>query len=234
MNVSVGAAGDADLAEVGALLAEPARATVLLALTDGRSLPAGVLAQEAGIARSTATHHLARLVEAGFLTAESRGRYRYFRLAGPHVAEFIEAVARVAPAQPVTSLRNGTRAHALRYARRCYDHLAGRLGVAVTDALQAQLVLATSGDDSLYTVTDRGARTLDALGITASTGDMVRGCRDWTEQRNHIAGPLGRALLARLIEIGWLTRDARTRALHLTDAGREALPRRLGIDLPRS
>jgi DNA-binding transcriptional ArsR family regulator len=106
--------GDADLASVGALLAEPARANVLLALGDGRSLPAGMLAAETGVAASTASHHPAKLVEAGLLTAATRGRHRYFTLAGPPVAELLEAVARLAPAQPITSLRQGTRAHALR------------------------------------------------------------------------------------------------------------------------
>ncbi|MGH3267304.1 MAG: ArsR/SmtB family transcription factor, partial [Trebonia sp.] len=130
--------GDADLAAVGAVLAEPARAKVLLALADGRSLPASVLAADAGVAASTASHHLARLVEAGLITATTHGRYRYFALAGPQVGALIEAVAQVAPTQPITSLRQGTRAHAVRMARRCYDHLGGRLGVAVTDALRYQ------------------------------------------------------------------------------------------------
>ena len=129
-------AGDSNLAAVGALLAEPARAKVLLALVDGRALAASVLAAEAGVAASTASHHLARLVEAGLIIAVPRGRHRYFTLAGPQVAELIEAVARIAPPQPITSLRQGTRGYAVRYARSCYDHLAGRLGVAVADALQ--------------------------------------------------------------------------------------------------
>ena len=224
-------AGDTNLAAVGALLAEPARAKVLLALTDGRTLAASVLAAEAGVAPSTASHHLARLVDAGLIGVVSRGRHRYFTLAGPHVAELIEAVARVAPPQPVTSLRQGTRAHAVRYARRCYDHLAGRLGVAVTDALQERGVLvATDAGD--YAVTDEGAKTLSELGIEAAPGDVVRGCVDWTEQRDHIAGTLGRALMARVLELGWVKRDPRTRALRLTDSGRMNFPLRLGVRLP--
>ena len=206
--------GDADLAAVGALLAEPARAKVLLALGDGRSLPASVLASEAGVAPSTASHHLARLVDAGLIVAEARGRHRYFALAGPEVGGLIEAVARVAPPQPVRSLRQGTRAHAVRYARHCYDHLAGRLGVAVADAL------ATDGD-----------RKLDILGVAPLDS---RPCRDWTEQRDHIAGPLGTALLARFLELGWLVRSEQTRALRLTGAGRAGFPEVLNVDLPRA
>jgi DNA-binding transcriptional ArsR family regulator len=224
-------AGDADLATVGALLAEPARAKVLLALADGRSLPASMLASEAGVAASTASHHLARLAEAGFVLAVTRGRHRYFTLAGPQVAELLEAVARVAPPRPVTSLREGTRAHALRYARRCYDHLAGRLGVAVADALVERGVIVANGGAG-FTVTGTGAGALAALGIAASPGDVARCCLDWTEQRPHVAGALGRDLMDRVLELGWVACDARTRALRLTDAGRSGLPARLGVLLP--
>ena len=223
--------GEPDLAAVGALLAQPARAKVLLALLDGRSLPASLLASEASIAASTASHHLARLVDAGFITVASRGRHRYFTLAGCQVAQLIEAVAQVAPLQPIRSLRQGTRAHALRYARSCYDHLAGRLGVAVTDALQERGTIVTT-DGAGYMVTKQGAATLAKLGIDARAGEVVRGCLDWTEQRDHVAGGVGRALLSRLLELGWLARDERTRALHLTDTGRRHFPLELGLQLP--
>jgi DNA-binding transcriptional ArsR family regulator len=215
---------NADLASVGALLAEPARARVLLALGDGRSLPATVLASEAGVAASTASHHLARLVDGGLLTVASRGRHRYYALAGPQVAELLEAVARVAPAEPVTSLRSGTRAHALRYARHCYDHLAGRLGVAVADAL------AVVRDDDLA-VTAAGAAKLAAVGVETHAGESARACLDWTEQRHHMAGRLGRTLLQRLLELEWLQRGAGTRALRLTAVGRAAFETELGITL---
>ena len=202
--------GDTDLAAIGALLAEPARAKVLLALADGRSLAASVLAVEAGVSPSTASHHLTRLAGAGLVQATARGRHRYYSLAGPRVAELIEAVARVAPPQPVTSLREGTRAHAVRYARRCYDHLAGRLGVAVADALAERRML------------------LAEIGVAECAG---RDCLDWTEQRPHLAGPLGSALLARFLELEWLAPAPRGRALCVTDAGREAFPA-AGVHLP--
>jgi DNA-binding transcriptional ArsR family regulator len=212
---------------VGALLADPARAKVLLALGDGRALPASVLAVEAGVAASTASHHLAKLVDAGLLAVNTRGRHRYFALAGARVAELIEAVARVAPAQPITSMRQGTRAHAVRYARRCYDHLAGRLGVALTEALRGQGVLADG-----YTVTEQGAATLAGLGVAAEPGEVVRRCLDWTEQRDHIAGPIGRSLMTRLLDLGWIAASPTTRAVRVTDAGRANLPDRLGVQLP--
>jgi DNA-binding transcriptional ArsR family regulator len=224
--------GEADLAAVGALLAEPARAKVLLALADGRSLAASVLAAEAGVAASTASHHLGRLADAGLISAETRGRHRYFSLAGPRVAELIEAVARVAPAQPVTSLRQGTRAHAVRYARSCYDHLAGRLGVALADALEERGTLVVAGGSGGWVVTGDGSTSLGGLGIEAHAGDVVPRCLDSTEQRSHVAGVLGRALLGRLVEVGWLTHDPRTRAMRVTDTGRLELPARLGVRLP--
>jgi DNA-binding transcriptional ArsR family regulator len=222
--------GDADLASVGALLAEPARAKVLLALSDGRSLPASMLAAEAGVAASTASHHLARLVDGGFLSIVTRGRHRYYALAGPDVAELLEAVARFAPAGPITSLREGTRAHALRYARRCYDHLAGRLGVALTDALEHNgFVVAT---EAAFTLTRDGADGLSRLGFDVHTGEVGRACRDWTEQRCHIAGPLGRHLLTGFVERGWLEACAKSRALQLTAAGADALSGALDVSLP--
>jgi DNA-binding transcriptional ArsR family regulator len=217
---------DADLASVGALLAEPARAKVLMALGDGRSLPASMLASEAGVAASTASHHLARLVDGGLLTVVTRGRHRYFTLAGPHVAELLEAVARVAPAQPVRSLREGTRAHTLRYARRCYDHLAGRLGIAVADALHL------IARDGTFEISDVAAAKLVRVGIDVNAGETARACLDWTEQQHHLAGELGRTLLRRLLELDWLQRDRHTRAVRLTDAGRAGLPTQLGVVIP--
>jgi len=120
--------GDTDLSRVAALMAEPSRARILLALNDGRALPAGVLANEAGVAPSTTSQHLANLVTGGLLRVEQYGRHRYFRVAAPAVAHAIEALGQLAPAAPIRSLREGTRAEALRRARACYDHLAGRLG----------------------------------------------------------------------------------------------------------
>jgi len=223
-------AGDADIATVGALLAEPARAKVLLTLVDGRALPASMLAAEAGVSPSTASHHLTRLVDGGLITVTTRGRHRYYALAGADVADLLEAVARVAPPQPVTSLREGTRAYALRYARRCYDHLAGRLGVALADALERRgLVVVTP---AAFTLTEVGAKRLSALGFAADAGAESRTCRDWTEQRSHIAGPLGRTLLDGMLDRGWLLRDVRTRALRVTPSGEAALRAELGVAVP--
>jgi DNA-binding transcriptional ArsR family regulator len=239
-------AGDTDLAAVGAVLSDPARCRVLLALGDGRSLCASVLADEAGIAPSTASTHLAKLVNAGLLTATTRGRFRYFTLAGPHVADLIETVARVAPAQPVRSLKQGTRAHAVRRARSCYDHLAGRLGVALADAMiESELLTGdnsvdfsrTSGsrpvgsvrDSDGLTLTSSGRAVLTELGVVLPASDSVRCCVDWTEQRHHISGAHGRAVLSRFIELRWLRRGTAGRAVYLTEDGAAGLELTFGL-----
>jgi DNA-binding transcriptional ArsR family regulator len=239
-------AGDTDLAAVGAVLSDPARCRVLLALGDGRSLCASVLADEAGVSASTASAHLAKLVDAGLLTATTRGRFRYFSLAGPPVADLIETVARFAPAQPVRSLRQGTRAHAVRRARACYDHLAGRLGVSLSAAMVSRGML--EGDMTVdfsktsdarpvgylrdgegLTLTESGREALLELGVEVPAGDRVRCCIDWTEQRHHLSGAHGRALLSRFIDLGWLRRADAGRAVYITDAGVAGFERGFGI-----
>jgi DNA-binding transcriptional ArsR family regulator len=249
----VSALGDADLAAIGALLAEPARARMLLALGDGRALPASRLAAEAGVAASTATGHLARLVEGGLLAVEPSGRHRYFRLAGPAVGRLIETVAAFAPPSPVRSLREGTRAAALRRARTCYDHLAGRLGTGLfAGMLTGGLVTggdgthrpgpaaadryAAPGRDVDYRLTGTGREALADLGVTlaapGSDGTLgLRYCVDWTEQRHHLAGTVGRSLASRLNELGWLRRADRSRAVHVTPLGEREFARRFGVRL---
>jgi DNA-binding transcriptional ArsR family regulator len=244
--------GDADIAAVATVLAEPARARMLMALGDGRALPASVLAQEAGVAASTASEHLAKLVDAGLLVGERHGRFRYFRYAGPQVAELLEAVAKVARPEPVRSLRQGTRAHAVRCARLCYDHLAGRLGTALMASLleqgwleggdglfdparAARDRLSAPGRDVDYRLTPAGEAELTGFGIDLAglspRRPAVRYCVDWSEQRHHLAGAVGAALATRLLDAGWLRRAPAGRAVHLTDAGREGLAERFRIDV---
>ena len=150
--------GDADIAALASLLADPARCKVLLALDDGRALPASVLADEAGVSRPTASSHLSKLTDAGLLTVETHGRNRYYRLAGSEVGELLEQLVRLAPPRPVRSLREGTRAARLRSARTCYDHVAGRLGVAVMGSLLDRDALV--GGDGRY---DPGRDSHDSL-----------------------------------------------------------------------
>jgi DNA-binding transcriptional ArsR family regulator len=224
--------GDADIASVAALIGDPGRARVLRALGDGRALPAAVLAFEAGVAASTASEHLARLVAGGLLRVEARGRHRYYRLAGPRVAAALEALSLLAPPEPVRSLQAGSRAAAVRYARSCYDHLAGRLGVALMDALLREGAL--TGHEEGYELTERGRRLVADLGVPLPAGrrPLVRRCVDWSEQRPHLAGALGAAVLARLLELGWVERAPRGRALLVTERGARELTRRLGVQVP--
>ncbi|MCQ4079924.1 metalloregulator ArsR/SmtB family transcription factor [Streptomyces sp. RB6PN25] len=243
-------AREADVARAAVAFGDPSRVLVLLALGDGRELPASVLAAEAGISASTASAHLARLLDAGLVTVEAHGRHRYYRLSGPDVSDVLEALARVAPPKTVRSLRDGTRAEALRRCRTCYDHLAGRLGVELMDALLAHGIL-TGGDgryrsdgagrdrpsapgrDASYQLTDRGREVLTAFGVDPDAlprrRPAIRYCVDWSEQRHHLSGALGAAITGRLFALGWIQRGEARRIVRLTDAGREGLERTFGI-----
>jgi DNA-binding transcriptional ArsR family regulator len=238
--------GDADIAVVAALMGEPARAKVLMALLDGRALAASTLAAEAGVAPSTLSAHLARLVDGNLISVEVSGRNRYFRITRPAVAEALEALARLAPTQPIRSLRQGTHAEAIRRARTCYDHLAGRLGVELLDTLvNSELLVVERSQDAIsdpvlgagriqrYTLTSAGKRRLADLGVVldpSSRRPLTRYCLDWSEQRAHLGGALGAALLTRLIELGWLTRCDR-RIIKVSNAGRDGLAAEFGIIL---
>jgi DNA-binding transcriptional ArsR family regulator len=248
--------GDADIAATGALLGDPARARMVMALADGRALCASVLAQEAGIAPSTASGHLSRLLAGGLVVAEPHGRHRYFRVAGADVARMIEAVAGVSPPAPVASLREGTRASALRAGRTCYDHLAGRLGTGLMSAMIDTGVLAggdgvydpavarrdrpsAHGYDVDYRLTDRGAETLAAFGVdvdAAASGrrPFIAYCVDWSEQRHHLAGALGAAIHQRLLARRWIAPAPRGRAVRLTPAGANGLSATFGFAPDRS
>jgi DNA-binding transcriptional ArsR family regulator len=148
--------GDTDIAAVGALVADPGRSQILLALDDGRALPAGRLALEAGVSAATASSHLAKLIDAGLLTVDPQGRFRYYRLAGPEVGALIEALQRVAPRQRIRSLRQGTRAKALRDARTCHDHLAGAVGRGLRDRLIELEWIIPAASSRAVRVTDAG------------------------------------------------------------------------------
>jgi DNA-binding transcriptional ArsR family regulator len=223
---------DVDIARIATAIGDRARAAMLSALHEGKPLSGVELARRAGIARSTASEHLARLVDASLVRAERRGRHRFYSLAGEDVARAWEALAVIAPPVEVRTLRAATVGAALAEARTCYDHLAGRLGVAVTDALVAAGALDDSGG-GLALGEERGA--LEALGVEV---DALRGrrplvlrCIDWSERRPHVAGALGAAIAARCLERRWIERLASTRAVSVTDAGRDGLSAALGLRL---
>jgi DNA-binding transcriptional ArsR family regulator len=215
---------DVDTAAVARLIANRARCAMLDALFDGGERTAGELARAAGIASSTASGHLRILADGGLIILEQRGRRQFARLACAKVAQALEALSTIAPTTPSTSLRASSRAQALRRARTCYDHLAGALGVALTDALCATNIL--TGDELALTGT--GARRLQQFGIDLPAlrvrrRPLTRPCLDWSEQRPHLAGALGAALCQQLIDREWITRMPEPRIVRLTPAGQHGL-----------
>jgi DNA-binding transcriptional ArsR family regulator len=209
----------AALAETASLIGEPARAAMLAALLDGRALSAGELAEAAGITPHTENARLPGLFEAGLLAQARQGRHRYHRLAGPGVARLLEGLLDLAAAAP-RRVATGPRDAALRRARTCYDHLAGRLGVALADALAARGAIELDADAAA--VTPEGEGFLAGFGIAppARRGRLsCRPCLDWSERRPHLAGVLGAALCARCLDLGWIRRRAGSRALEITPAG---------------
>jgi DNA-binding transcriptional ArsR family regulator len=224
---------DADLSSVADLMTAH-RATILLALLGGRPLTAGELAARAGISASLASAHLSKLLDGGLVVVDQRGRERHYRLAGPRVAEVIEAMLTIAPDRAAGSLRESTRGAALRGARTCYDHLAGELGVALTDSLERQHLIET-GDGS-FALTAAGERRLEGLGIGVGPlrqerRAFTRPCLDWTERRPHLAGAVGAAIAEHALAEQWVTRVPGTRALRVTDVGRRGFLEQFALNL---
>ncbi len=249
--------GDPDIAAVATLFGEPSRARVLAALVDGRALPASALAAEAGVSAPAMSAHLAKLLTSGLVTVEPSGRHRYYRLAGPRVAAVLEAMALLAPRQPISSLRQGTRAEAMRSARTCYDHLAGRLGSDLTAALLDTgalepvdgnlctdrrpgdpLAAAIPRGNEAYRLGDSAGQVFADLGVDIDAAILAAGrtgrpplrfCVDWTEQRHHLAGYLGAELCRSFVDRGWIERVPQQRSVRITAAGRAALAATVGV-----
>ncbi|MFF2276053.1 ArsR/SmtB family transcription factor [Agromyces sp. NPDC058126] len=219
--------GDADLSIPARLMGEPARAAMLVALLDGRALPAGELAKIARVSAATASAHLARLVDGGLLRARSLGRHRYFELAGSEVADAVEALQRLGPRRPVTSYAQSATARRLAEARSCYDHLAGRLALGLADRLVAERAIAPleAGAPGAVLATDGPLARRLRLDEAPAAGrrPAVRGCLDWTERRPHLAGSLGAHVLEVLLDGGWVSRVPGDRSLLVSDELRATL-----------
>lgn len=221
------------LAALAGLLADETRATFCLALLDGRAWTAGEPARHASVAPSTASEHLGKLVAGGLLAEERQGRHRYLRLAGEQAAHLVEELAgRAVPgaAAPPRTLGAAGADSALARGRTCYDHLAGRIGLAITDAMTGRGLLR---QDTGFALTDTGLDWFGELGIgleTRSRRPLVRSCLDWTERRPHLAGAAGAALCRHVLAAGWCVRIGSGRAVRATPDGERALAARLGIE----
>jgi DNA-binding transcriptional ArsR family regulator len=224
-----------NIAEVAALVGEPARANMRTALMDGRALTAKELAFVAGVSPQTTSGHLARLAGANLLTCIRQGRHRYYRVASPLVAHMLESISLVAAIEaPPRRRPRSPRDDALRLARTCYDHLAGRLGVAIADALVARGAVVL-GDDGGELTADGAAFLTDGLGIDLATfprrRTFCRPCLDWSERRPHLAGVVGAALADSCFSRAWIERVRDSRAVNITPRGRIALRELLRIDV---
>lgn len=214
------------IAGIGALIGNPARASILSALMDGRALTATELAFHAGVSPQTTSSHLAKLTDAKLLAVESQGRHRYYRLADRRVAEALEPLTAIVAHRPVPQRKPSKELLRLRDSRLCYDHLAGRLGVALADAMLAADYLRREDRD--FRITDAGAAFfakagLDLEAIRKQRRATARVCLDWSERRPHVGGALGAALATRCLKLKWIARDRQGRRVRLTPAGKRGL-----------
>jgi DNA-binding transcriptional ArsR family regulator len=220
-----------DFTHVAAMIGDPARASMLAALLGGEALPAGELASRAAVTPATASSHLKRLVTSGLVTGRRSGRHRFYELANADVAEALESLTRLA-ALPASQDHVPPARRALFFARTCYDHLAGRLGVVVTRRLLERGLIAGSG----YDLTPRGEEwmhsvAIDVDSLKAQRRTLSRPCLDWSERRDHLAGATGAAIASMMLQRRWIVRMEGTRAVRLTLRGREGLHRSLDLEI---
>jgi DNA-binding transcriptional ArsR family regulator len=224
--------GGPKIAGIAALVGDPARASILMALMAGSALTASELAYFANVTPQTASGHLAKLVDGGILAVAKQGRHRYFRLHSPLVGQMLEGIMAVAEGQPVRYHPHWRGGEELRYARVCYDHMAGELAVRIADALAAQRLVLLSDDGG--EVTSDGEALLRTLGIDVASlakqhRIFCRPCLDWSMRRSHIAGAVGAALLQKFMERGWLKRIKDSRALKVMPMGQRQMKDLFGV-----
>ena len=214
-----------DIAGIASMIGDPARANMLTALMTGKALTATELAHEAGVTAQTASAHLSRLTDGGLITRNKQGRHRYYALASDEVAHLLETLMGIAAGTGHTRARTGPKDPELRKARVCYNHLAGELGTWMFDSLIAHghLHMTRAGLD----LTESGDALMSGLQIDLETlrrarPKLCRECLDWSARRSHLAGSLGRALLARFEELGWAKRLSDSRVVHFTKQGEAA------------
>lgn len=221
------------IAAVAELIGEPARAAILVALADGRALPAGELARAAGVSAQSASGHLSKLVSGGLLSVQSEGRHRYFRMSSPEVGHAVEALGAISTVPLRPGVPRPRETMALYNIRSCYDHLAGRVAVDLARALETSGVIRLR-DELDYELGPDGQAWFERLGVDTnalrgSRRIFARRCLDWTERKPHLAGALGAALFSRLVDLGWVAPLPKTRALRITHRGVRELEGRFGI-----
>ena len=225
---------DAAIAPVAALLADPVRVAILMALSDGREVSAGELALVAGVTAPTASAHLSKLARAGFIGMRRESRHRFYQIIRPELTQVMEALAVLAPESTPRTHRQARIGRAVRAARTCYDHLAGRLGVLLTQALIKRGALHPAGRQ--FELMPEGETFLCEIGLDVAAARASRrafapACLDWSERVPHVAGALGTALLSFLFEKGWLERMRGSRAVQVTAAGRRGLKNTFGVTI---
>jgi len=226
---------ESDFAPAAALIADPTRAAILRALLPGRPLAAGELARLAGVGAATASFHLTKLLDGGMVTVARQGRHRYYQLAGHEVAAALEAIGLISPGIPARSLRQSREAEALAEARTCYDHLAGRVGVDLLDALVGGGILVRSDPSApCYEVTRAGREKFSTFGINVDEVRRTRRqfageCIDWTQRRGHLNGGLAAAITARLFALGWIEHGRRRRSVRVTEDGAKGMAATFGM-----
>ena len=211
-----------DIALLGSLVGDPARANMLTALMSGKALTASELAAEAGVTRQTASAHLGRLETGGLVRQRKQGRHRYFSLADDDVGRVLESMMGLAAKKGHSRTRTGPKEPALRKARVCYNHLAGELGVRMLDSLTTRRFLVEDGDTLELTATGRVFVTQFGVDIDAlrkSRRPLCKACLDWSARRSHLAGALGTALLQRFYQLGWAKRETGTRIVAFSKEG---------------
>ncbi len=222
-----------DISHIAALIGDPARANILTALMDGRALTASELAEEAGVALSTASGHLSKLSDADLLHPRKQGRHKYFQLADAQVAGVLEALMGLAARRGATRVRTGPKDAQMQVARVCYNHLAGQKGVQMYRSMLGRGLLLETGED--VDLTEQGRVFVSDFGIDikelqGGRARLCRTCLDWSERRNHLAGSLGRALLSRMEHLAWVRRDPSSRAVLITSVGQTAFESAFPVD----
>ncbi len=215
-----------DIAQLGALIGDPARANMLTALMAGRALTASELAAEAGVTVQTASSHLKKLEGADLLVQRKQGRHRYFALADDDVGALLETMMGLAARRGLTRTRTGPKDPALRKARVCYNHLAGDLGVTLYDRLLASGLLTEQDGEPVLTAAGRDRMSAFGIDMTALENQrrpLCRSCLDWSARRTHLAGSLGQGLLGRFEALGWAIREPGSRVVQFTSTGENYL-----------